>query len=156
MTSGNTEGADRPDHLFRWLEAASRRLSDELGDHLPPDFPAIGGRRGRLLQLLPADGMRITDLAERAGVTKQALGQLVTTLEGLGLVESRPDPTDRRVRLVRRTAEGDRVCADLSHAIRAAQQAVRADVGPARFDAMLVTLREMSREAQAGHRRPKS
>lgn len=144
MKFGKDADPELPDHLFRWLDAARDRLSLELGAHLPPGFSAIGGRRGRLLQLLPAQGMRITDLAERAGVTKQALGQLVTRLEQMGLVESLPDPADRRVRRVRRTPEGDQVCADLQRAILSAQQALRADVGPERFDTMLEALRDIS------------
>src|SRR6478609_11011406 len=98
---------DLPDHLFRWSDALGRRLSREMRAIAPPDLEAIGGRRGRLLQIIPADGLRVTDLAHRAGVTKQAIGQLVDTLEELGLVRSVPSRTDRRVRWVTRTPAGD-------------------------------------------------
>lgn len=47
------------------------------------------------------DGTRITEIARRAGVTKQAVGQLVDDLEAMGAVERVADPTDGRARLVR-------------------------------------------------------
>src|SRR4051794_5961505 len=95
-----------PDHLFRWADAVGRRLNHELRDLAPAHVLAMGGRRSRLLQVIPSEGMRVTDLAHRCGVTKQAIGQLVDTLEAQALVESGPSPGDRRVRWVRRTAAG--------------------------------------------------
>lgn len=54
----------------------------------------------------PPNGTRITDLAERAQMTKQSMGQLVTDMERLGLVERIPDPTDQRAKIVRYTDRG--------------------------------------------------
>jgi DNA-binding MarR family transcriptional regulator len=54
----------------------------------------------------PPLGTRITELAERAQMTKQSMGQLVADMERLDLVERIPDPTDRRATLVRLTGLG--------------------------------------------------
>ena len=54
----------------------------------------------------PPDGTRITELAERAQMTKQSMGQLVADMERLGFVERIPDPTDQRAKLVRLTDLG--------------------------------------------------
>ncbi len=51
-------------------------------------------------------GTRLTEIAERADLTKQAVGYLVDALEARGYVERVPDPTDRRAKLVRWTARG--------------------------------------------------
>ena len=51
-------------------------------------------------------GTRVTVLAERMGVTKQAAGQMVTQLERAGLVSRRSDPDDGRARLVELTHDG--------------------------------------------------
>ena len=50
-------------------------------------------------------------LAERAGVTKQSMAELVAHLERHGYVERVPDPADRRAKLVRATARGGEVYA---------------------------------------------
>src|SRR4051812_22604347 len=52
------------------------------------------------------NGTRIIDLAARMGTTKQFAGRLVQELTARGLVETTPDPTDRRAILVRGTASG--------------------------------------------------
>lgn len=59
-----------------------------------------------IFQWLPVDGARVTELAERIGTTKQAVGYLVDHLEAGGFLERVPDPRDRRAFLVRRTEKG--------------------------------------------------
>ena len=46
-------------------------------------------------------GTRLTVIAERMGMSKQAVGQLVGELEAMGAVERVPDPSDGRAKLVR-------------------------------------------------------
>ena len=55
---------------------------------------------------LGATGARLTALAARAGMTKQAMGQIVDDLERLGYIERSPDPADGRAKLVRFTPAG--------------------------------------------------
>jgi DNA-binding MarR family transcriptional regulator len=52
------------------------------------------------------EGSRLTDLARGANITPQAMGELVDELEELGYVERRPDPTDRRAKLIVLTDRG--------------------------------------------------
>lgn len=54
------------------------------------------------------DGLRLNDLASRAGMTPQSMGALVDELEELGYVERRPDPSDRRAKRIFMTAAGKR------------------------------------------------
>jgi DNA-binding MarR family transcriptional regulator len=51
-------------------------------------------------------GSRLTDLAERAGLTKQAVGEAVAELERLGYVERVLDPRDRRAKIIKPTPRG--------------------------------------------------
>ena len=51
-------------------------------------------------------GVRLTELANKLGISKQAVGQVVAELEEMGVVELRPDPSDGRAKLVRFTAKG--------------------------------------------------
>ena len=52
------------------------------------------------------EGSRLTDLAEAAGMSKQAMGDLVGQCEAWGIVARRPDHRDARARLVCFTAAG--------------------------------------------------
>lgn len=54
------------------------------------------------------DGVRLTDLADRVGSTKQAVLHLVNELAEMGVVERIPDPLDGRAKLIRFTAAGAR------------------------------------------------
>lgn len=55
---------------------------------------------------LDLDGTRATELARRAGITKQSMSELVAQLETQGLVQRRPDPLDRRAKIVFFTDSG--------------------------------------------------
>ena len=52
------------------------------------------------------EGSRLTELANRANITPQAMGELIDELEELGYVIRQPDPTDRRAKLIVLTDEG--------------------------------------------------
>jgi DNA-binding MarR family transcriptional regulator len=54
----------------------------------------------------PENGSRLTDLAEKAMMTKQTVGEVVSDLEKRGYVERAPDPDDGRVKIIRLTAKG--------------------------------------------------
>ena len=65
--------------------------------------------RQALANLLPhiaLDGTRMTVLAERVGVSKQAVSKLVNEFVDLGLLELSADPDDGRAKLVRFTPRG--------------------------------------------------
>ena len=55
-------------------------------------------------------GSRLTELAERAGLTKQAVGEAATELERLGYAERMPDPTDKRAKIIKLTPSGVEAC----------------------------------------------
>jgi DNA-binding MarR family transcriptional regulator len=54
----------------------------------------------------PENGSRLTDLAERAMMTKQTVGEVTNDLVALGYVERVPDPEDGRAKIIRLTAKG--------------------------------------------------
>ena len=71
-------------------------------------FPQKPAHSAVFAQIDP-DGSRLTDLARQANMTPQAMGELVDELEELGYVVRRPDPTDRRAKLIILTKKG-RAC----------------------------------------------
>lgn len=68
-------------------------------------YPQKPSHSAVFAQISP-EGSRLTDLARGANMTPQAMGELVDELEALGYVERRPDPTDRRAKLISLTARG--------------------------------------------------
>lgn len=74
-------------------------------------------------------GDRITDLAERAGMTKQSMADLVEQCVAWGLVTREPDPRDARARLVRFTPTGLAWLAAFRAAVAQAEEEFRAEVG---------------------------
>jgi DNA-binding MarR family transcriptional regulator len=62
---------------------------------------------GCVFGTITAEGERLTVLAERAQLTKQAVGEVVSELEGRGYVERVPDPDDRRAKIIRLTERGE-------------------------------------------------
>jgi DNA-binding MarR family transcriptional regulator len=63
-------------------------------------------KHSALFAQIEPEGSRLTELARRANITPQAMGELVDELEELGYVERRPDPSDRRAKLIVLTARG--------------------------------------------------
>jgi DNA-binding MarR family transcriptional regulator len=52
------------------------------------------------------EGARTSDLAVKAGITRQSMGEVIRDLVDLGIVEMTPDPSDRRAKLVNYTERG--------------------------------------------------
>lgn len=77
-----------------------------LSEHGFTDFrPAYS----KVFEYLDDTGTTVSVLAERANMTKQAMAELVATLEDRGYVKRVPDPHDRRARLVLPTDRGREV-----------------------------------------------
>jgi DNA-binding MarR family transcriptional regulator len=82
-------------------------LQDELFERLAQaGYHDLHPRHGVVLAYLDEDGIRATELARLSGRHKQIIGRLVDELEDLGYVERRPDPADRRAKLIFPTQRG--------------------------------------------------
>jgi DNA-binding MarR family transcriptional regulator len=87
----------------------------------------------RVLVAVPAEGINVTELARLAGMTKQGCGQFVSQLSASGHLRTAPDAGDGRVRLVFRTATGDRFVRDVYAALERIEDEFAAEVGERRF-----------------------
>ncbi len=85
--------------LFSLQDELFARLAEAGYDDLHP-------RHGTVLAYLDEDGVRATELARLSGRHKQIIGRIVDELEDLGYVERRPDPRDRRAKLIFPTERG--------------------------------------------------
>lgn len=86
------------------------------------------------------EGTRLTVLASRLGVSKQAAGQLVEELEQLGILERVPDPSDGRAKLVRFTSRGRRALLEGLQLLNDLERELEQRVGTAQFAALHTTL----------------
>lgn len=103
--------------------------------------------QARLLQRMDPNGIRATELAERAGITKQTAGALVDQLETAGYVHRSPDPLDARARLVTLTAKGLALCRASAAEVASIEQQWRKHLGAKRYHdlrAALLDLREIT------------
>ncbi|MEZ4520244.1 MAG: MarR family transcriptional regulator [Thermomicrobiales bacterium] len=88
------------------LEPAHRMVGELVERVAAAGFPDIRPSDSRVLENLDPGGTRLTELAARAQMTHQSMGELVSGLEERGYATRIPDPQDRRARLVRLTPQG--------------------------------------------------
>lgn len=107
----------------------------------------ITSAQSRLMQRLDPAGMRLTDLAEQARVTKQTAGALVDQLERAGYVMRRPDPSDARARLVTLSERGLAACSAAAAEVARVEQEWRRHLGDTAYRGLrnaLIALRAVT------------
>lgn len=129
--------------LFRDLgQEVVRRVTAGLAE---AGFDDIRPAHTAVFQHIDEHGSRLTDLAERAQITKQSMGYLVDYLEERGYLERRPDLGDRRVALICLTDRGwEQVQAALSIIATVEKEWTRR-LGKARMEQLRDALNELRR-----------
>jgi DNA-binding MarR family transcriptional regulator len=108
--------AMREDNIGRLLQRAARAYSERAVELLQRGgFRDISLFHTMLISHLDINGTRLTALADRAGMTKQAMGQIASDLEQKSYVVRMKDPADNRAALICFTDKG-------KEALRAAYQ----------------------------------
>lgn len=96
------------------------------------------------------EGARATELAARAKITKQSMGELVEQLAARGYVERVPDPRDGRARLVRITSRGRRAGRLARDTVRDVEAAWSRKLGANRIEELRKTLRMLLESESEG------
>lgn len=92
--------------IFEIVDQLSERVNRTLALRLEErGFPGLRAAHGKVFEHLQG-GASVSELASRAGVTKQSMAELVLGLERSGYVSRVPSPDDARVRIVRITPRG--------------------------------------------------
>jgi DNA-binding MarR family transcriptional regulator len=123
--------------LARTLRVYNRRIVDGLHARGFTDFSS---GFPPLLSNLDVEGTRIGVLAKRAGVTRQAAGQLLRDIEKCGYVERRAAAEDARAIVVRFTARGRRLLAAVFELVDQIEQDFADALAPGEFDQLRGTL----------------
>ena len=96
-------------------QAIHRRIIRELN---AAGFEELRVPHMAVLQFPSPDGVRPGLLAERAGMSKQAMNQLLRSLEGLGYLARSDSPDEGRARIVRLTKRGRAAYAKIHEILR--------------------------------------
>lgn len=117
-------------------EKAARALkSDMLATAHRNGFTEIQPAHNAVFATLPPEGARAADMAARAGVTRQSMGESIRDMVALGLLETVPDPDDRRAKIVRFTDHGLEVARGGFAHMRELDARFREEFGDADFEA---------------------
>lgn len=132
------------------LDQVHRRMRQDLPANVDASpFDDLRGSHFRLLSMIPKQGARPSNLAEVAGMTRPALGELVRHLEDHGYVTSERDDTDGRAYIVRHTARGRKAAAAAAKGIEALERAWAAEIGNEQFTAMRTALARLTVDRRA-------
>lgn len=132
------------------LRSAKRALDRELDAILESaGHPQLRAAHCPVFEVIDRDGTRLVDLAARAGVTKQAMSQLVKHLERHGYARTEPDPSDARAKSVLLTDRGwDVFHVALARYLQRERELARR-IGQRRYEELRRTLAELSAGAPA-------
>jgi DNA-binding MarR family transcriptional regulator len=134
-----------PPGLSRLLLDAFRAVHGEIVAAL--DDRGVDGLRpsqAAAIVLIDRTGTRLSELAQRAQITKQAMMQVVDDLESRGSVRRAPDPGDARAKVVKLTAKGLRQRAEARRAVASVESRARRHLGDRRFEALRIALVELA------------
>jgi DNA-binding MarR family transcriptional regulator len=141
-------------------------LAEKAARALKNDLVASGHRRGftelqpshnAVFATLPATGARPADMAARAGVTRQSMGESIRDMVARGLLEMVPDPDDGRAKIVRYTDRGLLAARSGFDYMIELDRRFREELGDRDFDAacrVLARVREMLEDEQPPPRSP--
>lgn len=134
----------KPDHkpLIAVVEYARRALTDDMvNEGRARGFPELRLAYDALFATLSKpEGERSSELAARARITKQAMGEVVRELADLGIVEMTPDPEDRRAKLVTYTKKGREFASGGFRHLLEVEQSLVEIVGQEAFDTTIAVL----------------
>jgi DNA-binding MarR family transcriptional regulator len=131
----------RVGHLGRLLGQAMRRFDERVLHLMAHDANVplalshlaaraqVGAAHIHITRHLGLNGSRLTELARQAGMSKQAMGDLVTQCEAWGLVQREPDAHDARARRIVFTATGLLWLEGFRQAVAQAEAEFRHQVG---------------------------
>jgi DNA-binding MarR family transcriptional regulator len=128
-------------HLERAIVAALQPFGLSFGDF---DVLNTLRRRGN------GEGSKPRDLAQSSLITSGAMTSRLDRLEQAGLIERKPDQTDRRGVLVHLTEPGERLAEASLHAVIAADEAFLEPLSRRQRDSVALALKQLLLRSEPG------
>lgn len=149
-------------HIGQLLVQLTRLFQTELFDRLlAAGLSDARVSHTHVTAYIKAEGSRLSELAAQARMTLPAMSELVDDLQRLGIVERRPDPHDKRAKLICLTDAGWQAMRTAHRVIADIEADYARRVGPDRFEATAQTLDALLRSLAAdrgypGDQRPRA
>jgi DNA-binding MarR family transcriptional regulator len=122
-----------------------QRLVERIHADLAEDgYPDIRPAHGNVFQFIGKKGARITQMAEKAQMTKQSMSYLVEYLEERNYLERRQDPEDGRAVVFYVTKKGLKVEEVAERSIANIQDEWRDKLGSKKYDTLINLLTELN------------
>ena len=99
---------------------------------------------GQVFGHIEDGGLTVTELARRAGMSKQSMAELVDKLLASGYLRCAPDPHDRRAKLIMTTDKGERQIETSRAVVRTIEAGWARTLGKKRFQQLKTMLQELA------------
>lgn len=123
--------------VARMLRSAFERRIATAGLGLTP------GEARTLVRIATLEGSRQLDIAQRMGIEPMTLSTYLDRLQSLGLIERRPDPADRRAKLIFTTPAADELITNIRIEQIELMQHVTSGIGEADLEIMRGQLKRL-------------
>jgi len=148
IISGAVE-EERRRNMRQLLLRASRIVNRHVVEGLHArGYADLRSTHTTLLSNIDLAGSTVTVAADRAGITKQAMGRLATELEDAGYIRVQNDPKDARARVLQLTKTGKRLMLDSLEVMAELERRYAGSVGRNRLAAILQGLAAFVEEAE--------
>ena len=135
--------------LIGLFQIAADLVRDELFTRLrEAGYSELRPTHGCVFSHISRGGDRLTVLAERADMTKQAVGEVVSELEQIGYVERVPDPSDGRAKIIQLTKRGEEAWAHGWGVIAERRRKWAERYGEERVEEMVALLSDIAADAR--------
>jgi DNA-binding MarR family transcriptional regulator len=129
--------ADRQLNMRQLLLRASRIVNRQVVEGLiAKGYQSLRSTHTTLLSNIDLAGSTVTVAAERAGITKQAMGRLAAELEATGFITVRSNPADARVRILELTEAGRQLMLDSFEVMTNLERRYAQSIGEEEFAAV--------------------
>jgi len=134
-------------NLSRLLKEFSRDFERRIWRGLEArGYPAIRASHSAVFANLGLGAVRVTELAERAQVTQQAMGKMLKEMERMGYIVRDVDSVDKRAKEIRLTERGIQLAADSLEVVSEVRQYYANKIGEQELQALETTLRDAMRK----------
>lgn len=123
--------------VARMLRSAFERRIATAGLGLTP------GEARTLVRIATLEGSRQLEIAQRMGIEPMTLSTYLDRLQSLGFIERRPDPADRRAKLIFTTPAANELIANIRVEQMELMQHVTSGIGEAELDLMRDRLKRL-------------